>query len=69
MNTPVTFKDRCTFLSQLLHFSQKDNGIYREHVTVYGVRSLFKPGRNWFASDVECLAVIEGMRIQDISLK
>lgn len=41
--------------------SQKDKG-NREHVIAYGGRSLSKPERNWSASDVECLAVIEGIR-------
>lgn len=41
--------------------SQKDKE-NREHVTAYGGRSLFKPERNWSASDVECLAVVEGIR-------
>ena len=41
--------------------SQNDKG-GREHVIAYGGRSLSNPERNWSASDIECLAVIEGIR-------
>ena len=41
--------------------SQKDKG-NRDHVIAYGGRSLSKTEKNWSASDIECLAVIEGIR-------